>query len=362
VTEGLRSSVVCPRCRAALDVRASTIECAACGQAYPRLASIAVLVPRPDAHIEHWRRQLGLIVAQANETRKLLAAQAEERGIRQGAQARLRSLARGVGEQGDDIAAVLGPVLGGPLPPSPDGGLPRGVVDYIPYLYRDWAWSEGNHEENRWALDAIRSVTGERALGRTLVVGAGACRLAYDLHRSLGVSETSAVDIDPYLLVFAEAVVRGGTVKLVESTANVQEIERIGRSWTLAAPFGPLADDVFHFFLANGLEPPFADSAFDTIVAPWFIDQVPTDLPAFLRKLHGLLAPGGRWIHHGPLIYRPEATPIALRFSREEVFDLAADAGFRVGRWEAASRPYLVSPLTGRGKVEWVVTFEALRL
>ena len=37
-------------------------------------------------------------------------------------------------------------------------------------------------------------------------------------------------------------------------------------------------------------------------------------------------------------------------------------AGFRIDRRSEESSPYLVSPLTGRGKIERVLTFEALRI
>ena len=355
------SHVVCARCKGPLDPRAEAIACARCDQAYPRVGDIPVLLPRPDAHVELWRRQLGLIIAQGHETRTGLEAQADAPGVRANGRTRLRTLARAVSDQVDDIAAVLGPALGGPLPATSEGGLPRGVVEYIYYLYRDWAWPEGDQRENQQALNDIRDIVSAGGLGRTLVVGAGGCRLAYDLHRSCGATETAVIDIDPYLFVIAEAVVRGGSVRLTESTVTVQEIEHVSTSWTLTAPAGPLDKKAFHFFLANGVEPPFADGSFDTVVTPWFIDQVPVDLQAFLATLHRLLVPGGRWINQGPLIYRPESTPVASRFSREEIFDLAGSAGFRLGRWSGQSRPYLVSPLTGRGKVEWVLTFEALR-
>jgi hypothetical protein len=52
---------------------------------------------------------------------------------------------------------------------------------------------------------------------------------------------------------------------------------------------------------------------------------------------------------------------MSRRYAREEVFALAQAAGFHVERWAAASRPYLVTPLNGRGKVEWVLTFLAGR-
>ena len=113
-------------------------------------------------------------------------------------------------------------------------------------------------------------------------------------------------------------------------------------------------------WVADGTEPPFADQTFDTVVTPWFIDQVPPDRPQFLTRIGRQLKPDGRWLNVGPLLYPPE-TPMSRRYAREEVFALAHDAGFHVDRWAAASRPYLVTPLNGRGKVEWVLTFLASR-
>ena len=133
----------------------------------------------------------------------------------------------------------------------------------------------------------------------------------------------------------------------------------VARPWILSASAGPLGDDVFHFFFANGMAPPFRNGTFDTVVTPWFIDQVPTDLPAFLARVRGVLKPGGRWINHGPLIY-PVDAPLARCFSREEVFELASRAGFRIDKWSSQSAPHLVSPLSGRGKIEWVLTFGAV--
>ena len=75
-----------------------------------------------------------------------------------------------------------------------------------------------------------------------------------------------------------------------------------------------------------------------------------------LRRVHGLLVPGGRWINHGPLIYRPDVLPIARWYARQEIFELAGAVGFRLGASESASQPHLVSPLTGRGLIENVLT------
>jgi hypothetical protein len=350
--------VVCPLCRARLD---ASFACTSCDQTYPSVASVGVLLAPAGPHIDHFRKQLGLVLQQGAETKRALEAQAEDASVGTGTRTRLRALARALSDQVGEIASVLTPALGGPLPPDERVGFPRGALDYLCYLHRDWAWADGHDEECERSLSAIRRVTGCRELGRTLVLGAGACRLAYDLHVQLGATKTAAVDVDPFLLLPAEAIIRGARMDLTEASVNALEVDAVSRHWTLVAPSGPLGADVFQFFLADGTNPPFAPETFDTVVTPWFIDQVPKDLESFLKAVHGLLVPGGRWLNHGPLIYPGNSVPIARWYSRQEIFDLATAAGFQMSTWESASQPCLVSPLTGRGKIETVFTFEARR-
>jgi uncharacterized protein YbaR (Trm112 family) len=359
VNDGALDRLVCVRCATALDARAVEIACAQCGQTYPRVGPIPVVLPQPWEHVELWRRQLALLTDHGQQAHAALAAEAEAPGILPDGRTRVRAMADAVRNQIDEIVALVGPALGGPLAAS-GGGLPRGVVEYGYYLHRDWAWLGADQDENRIAVEAIEAVASGQDLGRTAVLGAGGCRLAYDLHRLCRADETVVIDIDPYLFVVAEAIVRGGSVELTESSLTVFDVENVFARRTLRAPNGALDDQHFHFLFANGLEPPFSDRTFDTIVTPWFIDRVPTDLEAFLGKVAGLLRPGGRWINQGPLLYAPE-TPVARRFARAEIFELAGRAGLRVGKWSRRSCPYLVSPLTGRGKLESILTFEAVR-
>jgi SAM-dependent methyltransferase len=352
----LRDQIACVRCAATLDITSERIECARCAQVYARAGRIPILLPRSVDHLSLWRQQLGALSAQSAHTLAAIEGELVSPGLTPSGEARLRALSRALSDQVKDIVDRVGPALGGPL--AGEGvGLPRGVVEYIQFLYRDWGWESAENTENAQALAAITKLI-EADLGRTLVLGAGACRLAYDLHRRFNASDTAVVDIDPFLFVIAEAVVRGEPVQLTEATANVQELAQVAHSWLLRAPGGPLSDGEFHFFLANALAPPFADHAFDSVVTPWFIDQVPGDLLTFFERLHRLLKPGGRWINSGPLLY-PADAPLSRRFSREEIFELAARAGFRVDHWATESRRHLESPLNGRGKIEWVLTFVA---
>jgi SAM-dependent methyltransferase len=351
--------VVCVRCAAAVDVRAAEIACGGCGQSYPRVGRIPVLLPQPHAHVELWRRQLTVLTEHGRQAQSALEGEAKADGILPDGRARVRAMAEAVRNQVDEIGALVGPAIGGPLAGS-GGGLPRGVVEYGYYLHRDWGWEDVDPNENRAAVEAIQAVASGEGFGRMAVLGAGGCRLAYDLHRLRSADETVVIDIDPYLFVIAEAIVRGGSVELTESSLNVMDLEHVAARRTLRAPEGPEGEEHFHFFFANGLEPPFVDGTFDTVVTSWFIDRVPADMETFLVRLGRMLRAGGRWINQGPLLYPPE-TPVARRFAREEIFELARRAGFRVREWSGGSRPYLVSPLSGSGKLERLLTFEALR-
>ncbi len=262
-----------------------------------------------------------------------------------------------VREQAAGISAILRPLLGEGDANANDSDVPSPLL-YIHYLYRDWAWPSDPDGENERALRTAQSVMDGKPVGRLLVLGAGACRLAYDLHCADPTAETTVVDIDPLLFAAAHTVIRGGSVTIREANAEVDELGHVDKEWTLRAPQGALDDDRFHFRIADGLDAPFAAHTFDTVLTPWFIDLVPTDLRDFIGEVFRLLKPGGRWINLGPLRYRPEI-PVIHRFSREEVFELARRAGFRIDRWIVESVPYLVSKLNGRGKVESVLAFSA---
>ena len=83
----------------------------------------------------------------------------------------------------------------------------QGLNTYYPNIHRDWAWGE---EENRASLKQIRSVLHDHAdLGKVLVLGAGAGRLAYDVHTQLQCELTVAMDFNPLLMLVAKTVTSG---------------------------------------------------------------------------------------------------------------------------------------------------------
>ncbi|MEO8185300.1 MAG: hypothetical protein ABI895_41360, partial [Deltaproteobacteria bacterium] len=169
---------LCPACRHGLAVGGASelISCERCLRTYPWVEQIPVLLPDPEQHVALWRRQLGLLLERGRHTHAVLMEAAQEQGRAEATGARLSALARAAKTQVEDLASILEPALGGALPAKGDG-LPRGVVEYIGYLYRDWGWPALGYSENEPALAELGRLLGDRELGRMLVFGAGACGL-----------------------------------------------------------------------------------------------------------------------------------------------------------------------------------------
>ncbi len=343
------------------------MSCRGCGAAFTRLGEIPVLFRDPQRYLKSCREQLRILEGSAAEVIDQLEEQLREPDLLSSTRDRGEALIDAIGRQTEDIRRILQPVLESSRISSEEPGVAASqpqtseLLTYIHYLYRDWGWPADPDGENERALQQVEFVRRDRLLGRMLVIGAGACRLAYDLHRSGAATETTVIDVDPLLFTAAHTIIRGGAVQLHEVNAEVPELGRVSKQWNLQLSQGALSDEQFHFYIANGLEPPFADESFDAVVTPWFIDVVPKDFRNLVGRIWKLLKPGGVWLNLGPLSYRPEI-PVNRRYSREEVFELATMAGFHIDEWTTQSTPYLVSKLNGRGKVEWTMAFSATRV
>ena len=341
-----------------------SITCSSCSRTYPRLGEIPVLLTDPDAYLDSCRRQLERLRHEAGETVRKIEDELAAVDVLPITRERGRAVIGGIVGQLNDVEALVGPLL--PVEATDREGRAldqraSATLEYLPYIHRDWGAPSDVDRENERALATLEEVRDGRALGRTLVLGAGACRLAYDLHHRDPSAEIVALDLDPVLFAAAHAVTRGGSLSIREANWEICEVERSTVERTLTAPHGPVSPDRFHLVIADGLDPPFPPRSVDTVVTPWFIDQGPDDLRDLISTLYGLLAPGGLWLNLGPLRYEPDV-PIGLRFAREEVFDLASRAGFQMDRWRTDAVPYLVSSLNGRGRIEWVLGFAATKL
>jgi SAM-dependent methyltransferase len=189
-----------------------------------------------------------------------------------------------------------------------------------------------------------------------LVLGAGGGRLAYDLARRLAPGLVVALDINPLVASVARRLVAGGEVQLYEFPIAPRDAESHAILRTLTAP-APLAG--VEFVLADASHAPFAPGAFDVVLTPWLIDVLDEDLARFAPRINLLLAPGGRWINTGSLAFA-QSDP-ALRYTLEEVLDLAVAAGFTRPVPDERRIPYMCSPSSRHGRVESVVTFCAIK-
>jgi SAM-dependent methyltransferase len=325
------------------------------------LGGVPCLFANPDAWLVAWRRQLDTFDAQVRQTWQLLDAARATPALLPATELRLRTFRQASASLLAEVHGLLDPLLALHAPasmPADDDREARPLTHYLDLVYRDWAWETPEGGEVAMGLAELEAVAGSAPLGRVLVLGAGACRLAYELQRGGRASETVALDVDVLLMAAAREIIRGGRLTLTEAPAEANDLDALAMRHELVAPGGPLAGDAFQLVLANGLEPPFADGAFETVITPWFIDVATADLRGLLSQVHRLLSPGGRWLNLGPLVYT-HRVPVAHRYTAQEVLQLAQQSGFSVGGPRLSTTPYAMSPLNGRGRLERTLAFSA---
>jgi hypothetical protein len=345
----------CPRCRASLGAWPGAVACGRCRAEFPRLGELPCLFTNADAWLATWRRQLATFDAEIGQTLELLASARLRVDLLAATRARLETFVGTTAALRDELHALLDPLLGPVGAVDHDGQDVRPLTHYLDLVYRDWGWDDDGGEVGL-ALAELDAVAGDAPLGRTLVLGAGAARLPYELVRRGRAQEVFALDVDLALTAAASRLARGETVVVTEAPLEANDLDALARRHELRAP-EPVD---LHFTLANGLEPPFADGSFDTVVTPWFIDVATADLRALLPAIRRQLVPGGRWLNVGPLVYA-HRVPFELRFSAQEVVELARGAGFDVGPPRLGTVPYTLSPLNGRGRLERTLAFAARR-
>ncbi|MGI9259871.1 MAG: hypothetical protein ACR2QQ_13635, partial [Gammaproteobacteria bacterium] len=98
------------------------------------------------------------------------------------------------------------------------GALPKiqGLSSYYGNIFRDWAWENGENEELLGSVELALEHANRDQIGKVLTLGAGSCRLPYDLHRRHSPELSVAVDINPLLLLLASRVIQGETVPMYE--------------------------------------------------------------------------------------------------------------------------------------------------
>ncbi len=368
----------CPACKregGGLAPRAEHFLCLNCKTEFPLLRSGGVRIPwldrAPEAARLEWRARFNeFLNTNSAERQRLERALAKVRRSKP-ATARISALLSAREAQRKEIVDLLVPLALGAMRAAPaldrsgvlHERLPQrdALVSEYDSLLRDWAWES---VENDSRFECVREVLPERKAfkaGKLLTLGAGACRLAYDLHLRYAPEVSVAVDVNPLPLLLAARVLNRETVTLHEFPVAPLSPSMAAIARLCAAP-APLDANggAFAFVLADALHAPFKAGSFDTVLTPWLLDVVPQSLTDWARTVNRLLAKGGTWINTGPIAFRHRNE--AWCYGEDEVLELVAANGFVIGASERKNVPYLQSPASGRGRIERALTFSATKI
>jgi SAM-dependent methyltransferase len=349
----------CPRCRrASLSLQRAGWVCVGCNAGYPVLGDVPWLFAEPQSMLAQWRARFQyLLLSVEREVRTLRAELAGDLGVL--TRQRLELLAAAHEDHARRLSGLLAPLdlaathtgyethlaLRTRLPSD------QGLTNYYVNLHRDWSWGSS---ENDASLALIRSTTGLDAhWGRTLVLGAGSGRLAYDIHMQCAPLLTIAVDFNPLLLFIAREVTRGVGVELYEFPIAPRRLADHVVLRKLSAPQPARAG--FHIVAADALRAPFATEMFDTVVTPWLIDIVSEDFASFAARVNALVRPGGFWVNFGSLAFSQGER--AQRSSFEETVEIVTRVGFAQPALAEQSIPYMCSPASRHARLETVVAW-----
>jgi hypothetical protein len=229
--------------------------------------------------------------------------------------------------------------------------------NYVFNIYRDWSWGEKEIERSFKTVNRLWGAG--RKPERILVPGAGAGRLAYELHNRLRPCVTCAIDMHPLLALVAGKMVRGEKMTVFEFPTHPLDLSSAAVRRELSAPSGPARTGLV-VLLADVTKRALRRRSFDCIVTNWFIDAVPgvsiTDLFATLNQL---LVAGGVWINIGPTMRTAVAADVE---TIDEVMTAVPRAGFRLDDSFRRFERYLASPVDATHRYERVVGFRATKI
>lgn len=360
----LHSLLACPRCdKSPLDARDDALHCKACKVDFPMLEGMPWMFAEPQAALGEWRGRLQFAQQQLSQEVAGLDAELKSKDITPLAKRRIERYKKCVESHRRKLQKLLQPVDLQGLQGNVETYLAlrtrlpvdQGLHTYYPNIHRDWAWGD---EENKASLKQIQSVLHDHAdLGKVLVLGSGAGRLAYDVHTSFNCDLTVALDFNPLLMLVAKAVTSGDNLNLYEFPIAPLALEDDAVLRQLGAP--EAVDDNFHLVFGDALRAPFAAGSFDTVVTPWLIDVITEDLPVLAARINQLLGDNGRWVNFGSLNF--SSPKRASRYSPEEAKAIVAESGFSDPYVSQATIPYMCSPASRHGRQERVFSFSAYK-
>jgi uncharacterized protein YbaR (Trm112 family) len=360
----LTELLACPRCdKTPLESSDAALHCKACKVDFPVLEGMPWMFAEPQSALGEWRGRLQFSLQQLSQEAANLDNELKSDDLSALARRRVERYQKAVKSHKRSLQKLLQPVEMQSLEGNYESYLAlrtrmptdQGLNTYYANVHRDWSWGR---EENEASLKQIRAVLHDHAeLGNVLVLGAGAGRLAYDIHSELSCSTTVAMDFNPLLMLVARAVTSGRELRLYEFPIAPLSLEDDAVARKLSAPAA--ADENFHLVFGDALRAPFPDGTFDTVVTPWLIDIISEDLPVLAARINGLLKDNGRWVNFGSLAF---ASPERARcYSPEETKAIVAENGFSDPYVSQATIPYMNSPASRHGRQERVFSFSTYK-
>lgn len=354
-----------PAARAAL-LNVERVSCQRCGKSYPVLLGVPVVSARPEEWRERWEKGLGLFSDWMMRAEKELQVAFFDEELSERSQNRIGQVVRALGQHREEVLALMGRAGIHPKAQSDSqqSGAPKSSPSewspetYFSHMLRDYAWQpEVDEVAASWArLKAV--LPPDFTPGNTLVLGAGTGRLAWQFASEFDSSASVlALDVNPLPFLVTQLLMAGEEVKLTELPAHPRRSSHVAvtRRLSCALP----ATSRVKLALADALDPPVALGRWDTVVAPWFVDEVPTDAAVVPELARGLLREGGSFICVGPLLYDNAHTKAFLRYCGDEFVDLVRRAGFEVTRATYDAESYMASPLSSHSRVEHVLYLHA---
>ncbi|HXW09269.1 MAG TPA: class I SAM-dependent methyltransferase [Steroidobacteraceae bacterium] len=283
--------------------------------------------------------------------------------VRASTRNRLKLLAHACDDHARRLRALLAPLAIGDDAANPatyaalDPGVAvgPGIAGYYANVHRDWCWGD---VENEATFGAVQAALGGHTPKSIAVLGAGAGRLAYDLHERLRPGRTIAADVSPLLTFVARRMFEGERLELYEFPVAPRDLASHALLRTLAAP--RRARPGLHAVFGDARQAPLAPGAFDTVITPWLVDVIDADLEQVAAAVNALLEPGGRWVCTGTMFF--ERRDPAHAYSSEEVEEVVAATGFSRPTLAARRVPYLASPASRHARDEELVTFAVTRV
>ena len=347
----------CPRCAGALVDADGGFRCEKCAGRYPIVGGIPCLLEDPTL----WRtlnlRRLDDYSSGIETRVQELEREAEAPDLLPRTRQRLRRIATAFAQQFEEVTSLFDPLdvgtdplLAAAIPSRPELGSQAAFLECYEHIFRDWVWGE---HECELALSFIRQLLPD-GLARIALYGAGAGRLAADLHQGAKPDLTLALDVNPLPFLVAGRVLAGETVNLPEFPIDPRSDDEVVIARSITRPF--VVRDGLSLIFADALRPPIPPASLDAVVTSWFIDIARADLRQTAAAINRVLRPGGIWVNLGPLRFQ---SALARAYSIEEVHEIVGGSAFELTAHDKQDLPYFDSPVSGSRRTDTVFRFAA---